>query len=153
MAPKWSSGTPKFTKMGSTWWITTSATSFSFTRLPAMHQQVSGASGDGRVDLAVAEVELRLGHRRLVAGQGGARGIRPWLRWRARWRGPRRAWSGLIGGHFGGQIFLVELLLPGGVGFGELGLRLVACQVGFGLRHLRFGRVPPPLRPGAEASS
>jgi hypothetical protein len=45
--------------------------------------------------------------------------------------------SGLVGGHSGRQVFLIQLLLPGGIGFREFGLRLVAHQVRLGLRHLR----------------
>ena len=35
MAARCCSGTLKFTKIGETWWITTSGTSLAFTRLPA----------------------------------------------------------------------------------------------------------------------
>ena len=117
-------------------------------QIAGVDQQVAGASGEGRADLAVTEIELGGGRRRSDRYRA-----RPWRSrcrpgWRARIRGRRRRWccawsdwdarddAGF--GEFGVAIgiALVEFGLggiagQGGFRLGDLGA--VAGHVGFGL--------------------
>ena len=106
-------------------------------QIARVHQQVPGAPRDGRVDLAITQVELGPVHRRQVAGQRRARAFDAGL------GGPRGCMRDLgigprlVGLRARSQPSLLQLGLQGGVGVRVLRLRRVARQRRFGLGDLR----------------
>ena len=97
-------------------------------QISGVHQQVAGAAGNRRMDLAVAQVQL--GGDRPRLGRLSARRAR--FRWRPAWRAPIRArlarWSGLVGLRFRDHVRFLQFRIPRRFRLGELDLRGVARQ-------------------------